>query len=67
MSMDLKKRRKNAYVTPISTGECTKAVLAKVLNRHQKDVKTSTTVQIAKAKNGHRVPNKIQGISNPHQ
>ena len=53
------------YVTPISTGECTKAVLAKVLNRHQKDVKTSTTVQIAKAKNGHRVPNKIQGISIP--
>jgi hypothetical protein len=53
------------YVTPIATGECNDAVLAKALQRHQGEVQTSTTVQIAKAKNGHRVPNKIQGISPP--
>lgn len=50
------------YITPTLMGECTKQALASGLKRHHtKQVKTSTTVQIAKAKNGHRVPNRILG------
>ena len=50
------------YITPTSMGECTKQALASGLKRHHtQQVKTSTTVQIAKAKNGHRVPNRILG------
>jgi hypothetical protein len=54
------------YITPASTGDCTTDVLNSGLQRHGKNaVKTSTTVQIAKAKNGHRIPNRIMGTVLP--
>ena len=53
------------YVTPMSTGECTSEARQKALKRHSSSITTATTVRIAKAKNGHRVPTKIQGVAPP--